>query len=111
MALPLDGADSTAGVLESCATEMGPVKRNAIALNVSRRLASDLQAPLRQNAVTPLKTSLRMEVLLSLGSESGERYSINIKATTTNLVFLMACLLINDVLHKMSRQAGLSLAT
>jgi hypothetical protein len=44
---------------------MGPVKRNAIALNASRRLASDLQAPLRQNAVTPLKTLLRMEALLS----------------------------------------------
>jgi len=65
MALPLDGAGSTAGVLESCATEMGPVKRNAIAVNASRRLASDLQAPLRQNAVTPLKTWLRMEALLS----------------------------------------------
>jgi hypothetical protein len=44
---------------------MGPVKRNAIAVNASRRLASDLQAPLRQNAVTPLKTWLRMEALLS----------------------------------------------
>src|SRR5208283_1306144 len=75
MALPLDGAGSTAGVLESCATEMGPVKRNAIALNASRRLASDLQAPLGQNAATPLKTVLRMGALLSLGSESGEQYS------------------------------------
>jgi hypothetical protein len=92
MALPLDGAGSTAGVLESCATEMGPVKRNAIALNASRRLARDLQAPLRQNAVTPLKTLLRMEALLSLGSESGERYSINVRATTLSL--FIACLLL-----------------
>jgi hypothetical protein len=92
MALPLDGAGSTAGVLESCATEMGPVKRNAIALNASRRLASDLQAPLRQNAVTPLKTLLRMGALLSLGSESGEQSSINVEATTLSL--FIACLLV-----------------
>ena len=39
---------------------------SAIALNVTRRLASDLQAPLRQNAATPLKTVLRMGTLLSL---------------------------------------------
>jgi hypothetical protein len=65
MALPLDGAGSTAGVLESCATEMGPVKRNAMALNASRRLASNLQAPLRQNGVMPLKTFLCIEALLS----------------------------------------------
>src|ERR1035437_7869177 len=75
MALPLDGAGSTAGGLESCAAETGPVKRNAIALNASRRLASDLQAPLGQNAATPLKTVLRIGTLLSLGSESGEQYS------------------------------------
>jgi hypothetical protein len=36
MALPLDGAGSSAGVLESCATALGPVKRNAIALNATR---------------------------------------------------------------------------
>jgi hypothetical protein len=70
---------------------MGPVKRNAIALNASRRLASDLQAPQRQNAVTPLKTLLRMGALLSLGSESGEQYSINVKAATLSL--FIACLL------------------
>jgi hypothetical protein len=44
MALPLDGAGSTAS--ESFATAMDPAKRNAIALNASRKLASDLQAPL-----------------------------------------------------------------
>jgi hypothetical protein len=71
---------------------MGPVKRNAIALNASRRLASDLQAPLRQNAVTPLKTLLRMEAFLSLGSESGERYGIYVKATTLSL--FAACLVL-----------------
>jgi hypothetical protein len=92
MALPLDGPGSTAGVLESCATETGPVKRNAIAPNASRRLASDLQAPLRQNAVTPLKTLLRMGALLFLGSESGEQYNINVKAATLSL--FIACLLI-----------------
>jgi hypothetical protein len=92
MALPLDGAGSTAGVLESCATEMGPVNRNAIALNATRRLASDLQAPLRQNAVTPLKTLLRMGALLSLGSESGEQHSINVEVAILSL--FIACLLI-----------------
>jgi hypothetical protein len=74
MALPLDGAGSTPGVLESCATEMGPLKTNAIAPNASRRLASDLQAPLGQNAATLLKTVLRIEVLLCLGSETCEQY-------------------------------------
>jgi|ERR1035437_6637675 hypothetical protein len=64
MALPLDGAGTTAGVLESCAKEMGPVKRNAIGMNASTRLASDLQAPLGQNAVMLLKTVLRMGCLL-----------------------------------------------
>jgi hypothetical protein len=85
MALPLDGAGSTAGVLESCATEMGPVKRNAIGMNASTRLASNLQAPLRQNAVTPLKTLLRMGALLSLGSESAEQYGINVETATLSL--------------------------
>jgi hypothetical protein len=83
MALPLDGAGSSEGL--SFATEMVPVKRNVIALNASRRLASDLQAPLRQNAVTPQKTLLRMGALLSLGSESGEQYSINVEAATLSL--------------------------
>jgi hypothetical protein len=64
MALPLDGAGSTAGVLESCAKEMGPVKRSAIAMNASTRLASELQALLGQNAVALLKTVLRMGCLL-----------------------------------------------
>jgi hypothetical protein len=35
------------------------VKRNAIALNASGKLARDLQAPLGQNAATRLKTMLR----------------------------------------------------
>jgi hypothetical protein len=92
MALPLDGAGSTESPL-SFAKEMGPVKRNAIALNASRRLASDLQAPLRQRAVTPLKILLRMGALLSLGSESGEQYSINVEAATLSL--FIACLLVS----------------
>jgi hypothetical protein len=51
---------------------MGPVNTTAIALNASRKLASDLPAFLGQDAATPLKTALRMGVLLSLSSESGE---------------------------------------
>jgi hypothetical protein len=64
MALPLDGAGSTAGLFESCASEMGPVKSNAIALNKSRRLASDLQALLGQNAATLLKTGLLIFIMI-----------------------------------------------
>jgi hypothetical protein len=79
MALPLDGAGSTESPL-SFAKEMGPAKRNAIALNASRRLASGLQA--RQNAVTLLKTLLRMRALLFLGSEFGEQHSIDVKSAT-----------------------------
>src|ERR1035438_10862526 len=71
MALPLEGAGSTAGVLESCAAETGPVMRNVIALNASRRLASDLQPPLRQSAATQLKAVLRMGAFLPLVRESG----------------------------------------
>jgi hypothetical protein len=54
---------------------MGAVKRNAIALNASKRLASNLQGLLKQNAATPLKEVLRMGVLLFQGSESGEHSS------------------------------------
>jgi hypothetical protein len=67
IALPLDGAGSTLGVLESFAREMDPVKRNAIAPNASRRLAINRQAPLGQNVATPLKAVSRMVVLLSFG--------------------------------------------
>jgi hypothetical protein len=72
---------------------MDPVKTNAIALNASRRLASDLQAPLRQNAVTPLKTLLRMGALLFLGSEFGELHGINVKSATLSL--FIACFLVS----------------
>jgi hypothetical protein len=70
---------------------MGPAKRNAIALNASRRLASDLQA--RQNAVTPLRTLLGMGALLFLGSEFGEWHSINVKSATFSL--FIACFLVS----------------
>jgi hypothetical protein len=36
-------------------------------MNANRKLASNLQAPLGQNAVTLLKTMLRMEYLLVSG--------------------------------------------
>src|ERR1035441_10293102 len=64
MAFPLDGAGSTPELLESCARQMGTVKSNAIALNTSRRLASDLQALMGQNAATLLKTGLLIFVMI-----------------------------------------------
>jgi len=86
MALPLDGAGSTAGVLESCAKEMCPVKRNAIGMNASTRLASDLQAPLGQNAVTLLRTVLRMGCLLvSVFSKHA-----NFKTTTQDIIMIFS---------------------
>jgi hypothetical protein len=74
---------------------MGPVKRNTIAPNASRRLASELQAPLGQNAATLLKTLLRMRALLFLGSESGEQFCINMNAATLSIfiAFLLVSIL------------------
>jgi hypothetical protein len=41
MALPGDGAESTAGPLESCATQIGPVVSNATAHNAIRKLTTN----------------------------------------------------------------------
>jgi hypothetical protein len=89
MALPLDGAGSTEGL--SFATEMGPVKRNAIAPNASRRLASNAQAPLGHNAATPLRTllatlSLFIACLLVSISLRNENSNIDVLLSTRDSV-------------------------